>query len=79
MEGLGGLGSLVQQGLTNLENRTQDLQNKMTEFSKISKEDQAAQLLEMQFQVGQYNTVVELTSNITKTLSDSIKSISQKL
>ena len=33
----------------------------------------------MQFEMGQYNAVMELTANLVKSLSESIKSISQKV
>lgn len=75
----GGIGNLVKQGLDNLQTRTASLQEKMAEVANMNSEDQTAAMLEMQFEIGQYNTMVELTSNCTKTLSDALKSVSQKI
>lgn len=75
----GGMNDLVRTGLDNLDARTQSLQARMDEIANMSSEDQQTAMLEMQFEIGQYNTMVELTSNITKTISDALKSVSQKI
>lgn len=75
----GGMNNLVRTGLDNLDARTQSLQKRMDEIANMSSEDQQTAMLEMQFEIGQYNTMVELTSNITKTISDALKSVSQKI
>ena len=74
-----GLAGLINTGLNNLSSMESQLKADMAAVSSLSSEDQTAAMLNLQFQMGQYNTMVELTSSITKSLSDSIKSISQKV
>ncbi len=74
-----GLAGLINTGLNNLSSMESQLKTDMAAVSSLSSEDQTAAMLNLQFQMGQYNTMVELTSSITKSLSDSIKSISQKV
>ena len=38
-----------------------------------------AALIELQFEMGQYNALVELTSNIGKSITDTAKSLAQKV
>lgn len=75
----GGLSNLIGQGLDSLSTRADSLKTKMGEVANMKSEDQTAAMIELQFEMGQYNTMVELTSSITKSLSDSVKSISQKV
>lgn len=74
-----GLAGLINTGLNNLSSMESQLKTDMAAVSSLSSEDQTVAMLNLQFQMGQYNTMVELTSSITKSLSDSIKSISQKV
>lgn len=75
----GGLSNLIGQGLDSLSTRAENLKTRMGEVANMKAEDQTAAMIELQFEMGQYNTMVELTSSITKSLSDSVKSISQKV
>lgn len=75
----GGLSSLVSQGLDSMETKTQELNQMMDDFANMSTEDQNANLLKIQFEMGQYNATVELTSSITKSVTDTAKSIAQKV
>ncbi|MBO8416590.1 MAG: type III secretion protein [Proteobacteria bacterium] len=75
----GGLSNLIGQGLDSLSTRAENLKTRMGEVANMEAEDQTAAMIELQFEMGQYNTMVELTSSITKSLSDSVKSISQKV
>ncbi len=36
------------------------------------------EMLELQFAIGQYNTLVESMSNVTKSVTDSMKSVAQR-
>ncbi len=67
----------------------QALQNKM-DSQKASLESAIAQvssgsgdsqkdMIMLQFQLGQYNAMVELVSNITKSMTDMFKSLAQKV
>lgn len=82
MDGIGGsgLGSLIQSGFDSIQNQSASLKAQMSKVADPNFQgDKTTAMIELQFQVGQYNTMVELTSSITKSLSDSIKSVSQKI
>ena len=71
---------MIKTGMDNMSEKAEQLKEKMANISSLdSTEDQQAELLEMQFEMGQYNAVMELTANLVKSLSESIKSISQKV
>ena len=71
---------MIKTGMDNMSEKAEQLKEKMANISSLdSTEDQQSALLEMQFEMGQYNAVMELTANLVKSLSESIKSISQKV
>lgn len=71
---------MIKTGMDNMSGKAEQMKEKMANISSLdSTEDQQAALLEMQFEMGQYNAVMELTANLVKSLSESIKSISQKV
>ena len=71
---------MIKTGMDNMSEKAEQLKEIMANISSLdSTEDQQAALLEMQFEMGQYNAVMELTANLVKSLSESIKSISQKV
>lgn len=71
---------MIKTSMDNMSEKAEQLKEKMANISSLdSTEDQQAALLEMQFEMGQYNAVMELTANLVKSLSESIKSISQKV
>ncbi len=66
--------------LDNLSNVNKDIQAKMNEISSLTDTaDQQQAMIEVNFMIGQYNAMMELTSSLTKNLTDSIKSIAQKV
>ncbi len=65
--------------LDNLSNVNKDIQAKMNEISTLDSSDQQQAMIEVNFMIGQYNAMIELTSSLTKNLTDSIKSIAQKV
>ncbi len=74
-----GLNALLKQGLDSLSQKETELRDKMDNFANLDAADQNANLIELQFYIGQYNATVELLSSITKSISDTAKSISQKV
>lgn len=70
-----GLNQLLGKGFDSLSKMNTDLKSQIGSFEDLTPEN----LLNLQFQMGQYNTMVELTSSISKSLSDNLKSIAQKL
>ena len=65
--------------LDNLSNVNNDIQAKMNDISTLYSSDQQQAMIEVNFMIGQYNAMIELTSSLTKNLTDSIKSIAQKV
>ena len=72
--------SVVDSGIQNLEDRAKDIKSEIEKLQTpgMTQEEQTSLMLKTQFKLGQYNAIVELTSNITKNVSDTAKSISQK-
>ena len=76
----GSMTSVVDTGIQNLEDRAKDIKSEIEKLQTpgMTQEEQTSLMLKTQFKLGQYNAIVELTSNITKNVSDTAKSISQK-
>ena len=74
------MSSIVDTGIQNLEDRAKNIKDEIEKIQQpgLSQEEQTSLMLRTQFKLGQYNAIVELTSNITKNVSDTAKSISQK-
>ena len=74
------MSSVVDTGIQNLEDRAKNIKDEIEKIQQpgLSQEEQTSIMLRTQFKLGQYNAIVELTSNITKNVSDTAKSISQK-
>ena len=73
------MGSIVNDGLSFIEKGAKDLKAQMAAIREGKVEDQATAMIEMQFQLGQYNMFVEATSNISKSITDTAKSLAQKV
>ena len=69
----------IKMGMDSISSQAKSLTEQMAAVKNLETEDQTAAMIELQFQIGQYNTMVELTSSVTKSLSDSLKSVAQKL
>lgn len=76
----GSMTSVVDTGIQNLEDRAKNIKDEIEKIQQpgLTQEEQTSIMLRTQFKLGQYNAIVELTSNITKNVSDTAKSISQK-
>lgn len=74
-----GMGQAINSGLDAISTRTGEIQTQMKAISQMDAQDQNVAMMEMQFVVGQYNAMIESTSNMIKTLSDALKSIAQKI
>ena len=68
---------LFNSGLDSISSKGKDLQAKMTEMlgkDEVSPEDMMA----LQFEVGQYNAMLESLSSVTKSMTDMMKSLAQR-
>ncbi len=71
------LGKLFNHGMDEIASKGKELQTEMETImaqEEVSPED----MLAIQFKMGQYNAMLESLSTITKSLSDSLKSIAQR-
>lgn len=62
---------------TSLSNKAEGLNAKMTELSQGDELSQE-QMLDLQFQIGQYNAMLEMVSTVTKSLVDECKQVAQR-
>ena len=62
--------------VSNIETRGAELKNAMDQVGEGKLDE--TQLLKMQFMVNQYNTMLEMTSTVTKALVDEAKQIAQR-
>lgn len=66
--------SQIQQTIANKGSELQEEMNKISDGSTLSQE----QMLQMQFEVNQYNTMLETASTISKSLTDEAKQLAQR-
>ncbi|GAB1409637.1 EscF/YscF/HrpA family type III secretion system needle major subunit [Desulfovibrionales bacterium] len=71
------LGNLFQQGMDAVSKRGSDIEKRMAELQgqdSISPEEMAM----LNFQLGQYNALVETLGSISKSMNDMLKSLAQR-
>ena len=71
------LGKMFNTSLDSISKKGADIQAQMDNLMKDGEVDQTA-LMTLQFQMGIYNTMTETLSNITKSITDSMKSLAQR-
>ena len=78
MSSVGDIGGFLTNSLSSIGQKGETFQTRVKEMTAkeggISQED----LLQLQFEMGQYNALIESVSNITKSLTDTLKSLAQK-
>ncbi len=72
------MSSLVKDSIASLQQSTTDLKSQMADIRAGKYEDQNTAMIQMQYALGQYNAMVEMTSNISKNITDTAKSLAQK-
>lgn len=72
------IGQFLDKNLGTVDMRSKDFNTKMTEL--ISKDGGATpeDLIQLNFEMGQYNAMIEAISNVTKSVTDTLKSLAQK-
>ena len=74
---------LASLGISALQNRMDQqqasLESAIAQVSNGGSGDQQKDMIMLQFQLGQYNAMVETVSNITKSMTDMLKSLAQKV
>ena len=71
------LGKMFNTSLDSISKKGADIQAQMDNLMKDGEVDQTA-LMTLQFQMGIYKTMTETLSNITKSITDSMKSLAQR-
>jgi type III secretion protein F len=75
---VGNIGGFLNQAIEKLSDKGADFQTRIAEMSNkaegISQED----MLNLQFEMGQYNAMIESVANVAKSLTDTLKSLAQK-
>lgn len=71
------INSLFSSSMDSIESRGAELQAQM-EAIQNGGEVGPEQMLALQFEMGQYNALIESVSTVTKSLTDSMKSIAQR-
>lgn len=71
------ISQLFDQTLQGVQNKGADLTAKMAELS-AGENLGTEEMLAMQFQVGQYNAMMEALSTVTKSMTDMMKSLAQR-
>jgi type III secretion protein F len=75
---VGNIGGFLNNAMSKLSEQGQTFQTRMDQMTKreggITQED----MLNLQFEMGQYNAMMESVSNVTKSLTDTLKSLAQK-
>ena len=66
---------LFNSGLDSISSKGKDLQAKMTEMQG---KDEVSPEMALQFEVGQYNAMLESLSSVTKSMTDMMKSLAQR-
>ncbi len=62
---------------TSLSNKAEALNKQMNDLSTKDELSQE-QMLDLQFQIGQYNAMLEMVSTVTKSLVDECKQVAQR-
>ncbi|MDR2442235.1 MAG: EscF/YscF/HrpA family type III secretion system needle major subunit [Deltaproteobacteria bacterium] len=74
----GNIGSFLEGAVSQITERNDTFQKRVSDMTSqkggITQED----MIQLQFEMGQYNALVESMSNITKSLTDTLKSLAQK-
>lgn len=71
------LGEMFNNGISSISNKGKVLQEKMDALlskEKVNPED----MIQVQFELGQYNVLMESLSSVTKSLTDTLKSLAQR-
>ncbi len=72
------ISQMFDQSLQSIEQRGASLNTKMNDLLSDGKEISNEQMIQLQFEVGQYNALMESLSTVTKSMTDMMKSLAQR-
>ena len=76
----GALADAVNNAMMNMGTSSDSIKSKLTEISSENfKGDRQMAMIQMNYEIGQYNAMLEATSNLSKSITDTLKSVAQKM
>ncbi|MBQ9274419.1 MAG: hypothetical protein IJ228_06345 [Succinivibrio sp.] len=76
----GALADAVNNAMKNMGTSSDSIKSKLTEISSENfKGDRQMAMIQMNYEIGQYNAMLEATSNLSKSITDTLKSVAQKM
>jgi type III secretion protein F len=72
------MASAVQSLMSSVHTRATDLQSEITAATNSGKKLDQEDFIALQFKVGEYNAMMEMTSSITKGVTDMLKTLAQR-
>ena len=75
----GPIADAVVNGLEDLQNYQSTIRSKMESVKASSDDDKQMAMIELNFMIGQYNAMLDLYSAMLSNLTDSLKSIANKM
>lgn len=66
-------------GFDAIDYQAQKIRDEMADIKANPDGDNTTKMLELQMNMGKYNAMIELTSNISKSICDTMKSLAQKV
>ncbi|MDR1578572.1 MAG: type III secretion protein [Deltaproteobacteria bacterium] len=76
---IGNIGQFLLKAMVQLQTKNDEFMTKMDDMSKSSDGITQEDMVLLQYEIGQYNALLESVSNISKSLTDSLKSLAQKV
>jgi hypothetical protein len=76
--GTGSIGQLLNQGMSQISQKSQKLETKMTTMMNKEGGMTHDDAIRLQFEMSQYTASMESLSSVTKSLGDTLKSMAQK-
>jgi type III secretion protein F len=74
----GNIGGFLNSTMNTITTKSDAFQDRMKQMSANKEGISQQDLLSLQFEMGQYNAMIESVSNVTKSLTDTLKSLAQK-
>ncbi|MCR5535929.1 MAG: hypothetical protein K6F05_00790 [Succinivibrio sp.] len=74
----GTIANTIKNVMGNLGNQAKEIQAKMQDLSQRKGEDQQMALLKINFEIGQYNAMMQSVASLSSSLTESMKSIANK-
>jgi type III secretion protein F len=78
MSDIGNIGGFLNNSLSQISQKSDAFHNRVNEMTAKKDGITSEDMLQLQFEMGQYNALIESISNITKSLTETLKSLAQR-